>query len=166
VVAGPVIIGVIQAPFGVKGWVKLRSYTDPIENILQYSPWVYANESGERRLLHEGQRNGDNLVARFVGIDDRDAAATLRGLAVYADRTRFPPAAPGEYYRIDLMGLSVTNLQGVQLGVISDIMTTGAHDVMILAGDRERLVPFVQGRFVREVNLAAGYVLVDWDEDF
>ncbi|MGI9211429.1 MAG: ribosome maturation factor RimM [Methylococcaceae bacterium] len=161
-----VIVGVVQAPFGVKGWVKLRSYTDPIDNIFKYSPWIYLVDTGDQRILCEGRRNGDGLVARFKGIEDRDAAVLIRGKPVYADRSSFPQPAPGEYYWADLIGLTVTNTQDIGLGIVSDMMSTGAHDVMIVTGNRERLIPFVKDHYVKEVNLDAGYILVDWDEEF
>lgn len=160
------VVGVVQAPFGVRGWVKLHSYTIPVDNILRYSPWICLEDPDDRRELCEGRRNGEGLVARFKGIDDRDAAAIARARPVYANRASFPPPAPGEYYWADLIGLAVGNLQGINLGVVSDMMSTGAHDVMVLAGDRERLVPFVKNHFVKDVNLEQGYILVDWDEDF
>lgn len=160
------VVGVVQAPFGVRGWVKLHSYTIPVDNILRYSPWICLEDPDDRRELCEGRRNGEGLVARFKGIDDRDAAAIARARPVYANRASFPPPAPGEYYWADLIGLAVRNLQGINLGVVSDMMSTGAHDVMVLAGDRERLVPFVKNHFVKNVNLEQGYILVDWDEDF
>jgi 16S rRNA processing protein RimM len=160
------IVGVVQAPFGVRGWVKLHSYTAPVDNILKYSPWICLGDPGDRRELCEGRRNGEGLVARFKGIDDRDAAVLARAKPVYASRASFPSPAPGEYYWADLIGLAVRNLQGLDLGVVADMMSTGAHDVMVLAGERERLVPFVRNRFVKDVNLEQGYILVDWDGDF
>lgn len=165
-VAKDVVVGVVQTPFGVKGWVKLHSYTDPIDNIFDYSPWVYLGDPPARVKLCEGRRNGIALIARMEGIHDRDAAAELRGCEIHADRSSFPPAAPGEYYWADLIGLSVRNTQGVIFGTVSAIMATGANDVMVVDGEKERLVPFVMEHFVREINLEQGYILVEWDEDF
>jgi 16S rRNA processing protein RimM len=159
-----IVIGAILAPFGVKGWVKIRSYTDPVDNILGYSAWIIA---GERKIaICEGRYQGGNLIARLDGIDDRDAAAAFRGFEIFADRSSFPPAKPGEYYWADLIGLVVRNTQGADLGTVASMMATGANDVMVVKGDRERLVPFVIGHFVREINLDERYILVEWDEDF
>lgn len=83
-----IVVGVVQAPFGVRGWVKIRSYTDPVDNIFRYSSWILA---GERKIpIREGRYQGGALVGRLDGVDDRDVAAAFRGLEIFADRNSFP----------------------------------------------------------------------------
>ncbi len=109
---------------------------------------------------------GKTLVARFAGIDDRETAAALVGQDLSVDRDRLPETAEDEYYWADLTGLEVVNREGIVLGRVHNLLSTGANDVLVVRGDRERLVPFVQGQYVLEVDLEAGRILVDWSPDF
>jgi 16S rRNA processing protein RimM len=163
----PVVIGAILGPFGVRGWIKVRSHTDPPENILRYSPWFIAEQGGisERKVL-DGRRQGNVVVARVEGITDRDQAALLQRAEISVPRHRFPPLKRGQYYWADLIGLEVRTTEGVVLGIVANMMETGANDVMEVRGERERLIPFVAGQFVKEVRLDDGVVIVDWDPEF
>lgn len=163
----PVLLGEIASAFGVQGWVKVYSYTDPIGNILRYTPWFLddGNQIREIKLLG-GKQQGSSIVALFEGINDRDAAALMRGRKIWVPRDRLPQPAPGEYYWSDLTGLKVKTLENVELGVITEMMATGANDVMVIRGEREHLVPFVKDRFVMRVDVDAGELIVDWDPDF
>jgi 16S rRNA processing protein RimM len=162
-----VILGRIGGLYGVRGWVKLWSFTDPVENLLDYRE-VELGQAGVWRAarLAEGRRQGQALVARFEGCADRDDAATLVGAELAVMRDRLPAPAAGEYYWADLVGLKVITTAGVELGRIDHMMATGANDVMVVKGERERLLPFLPGRFVNEVDLAGGRIVVDWDPDF
>ncbi|HWP01777.1 MAG TPA: ribosome maturation factor RimM [Methylococcus sp.] len=162
-----VVVGRIAGVFGVRGWVKTISYTAPPRNILGYSPWILERNGVERQLEPlEGREHGDTVVVRLEGIITREEAETLKGLSVAVARDRLPPLEAGEYYRIDLIGLRVRNLEGTDFGLIADVLETGANDVLVIRGDRERLVPFVQGEFVKLVDLDEALVVVDWDADF
>ena len=99
-------------------------------------------------------------------IADRDAADALRGTEVWVARSTLPPPAPGEYYWVDLEGLRVVNLEGVSFGTVSHLFSTGANDVLVAQGDRERMIPFVEPDFIKSVDFDAGVVTVDWDADF
>lgn len=162
-----VILGQVGGLYGVRGWVKLWSFTDPVENLLDYRE-LELGRAGEWRAarLVEGRRHGKALVARFDGCLDRDQAALLVGAELAVTRDRLPEAAAGEYYWADLVGLEVVTSEGVNLGRVESMMATGANDVMVVKGDRERLLPFLPGRFVNEVDLAGGRIVVDWDPDF
>jgi 16S rRNA processing protein RimM len=163
-----VVVGSVTGSFGVKGWIKVLSFTDPPENILRYRPW-WLDGHGESQSWQviSGHGHGKGLVvAALEGVNSPEQARELRGLAVTVNRDQFPPAAAGEYYQVDLIGLTVRNLNGVVMGVVRDIMQTGANDVLIVEGQRERLIPFVQPDTVRSVDLAAREIEVDWDEDF
>jgi 16S rRNA processing protein RimM len=109
--------------------------------------------------------HGRAVIARFVGCDDRDAAAALRGKSVAVPRATLPETRRGEYYWTDLIGLAVTNGAGQALGSITGVLPTGANDVLVVAGDRERLIPFIAD-VIREVDVAGGVVRVEWDADY
>jgi 16S rRNA processing protein RimM len=114
-----------------------------------------------------GRAHGKILVARLEGCDDRDAAEALVGYEIQVPRSRLPDdLAPGEYYWADLVGLRVETLGGVELGRIARLFETGANDVIVVEGKRERLLPYVWQQVVREVDLGAGVMRVDWDPDF
>jgi 16S rRNA processing protein RimM len=162
-----VILGKVGAVFGVRGWVKLWSYTDPPANLLEYNE-LELGQSGSwapARLV-EARPHGEALVGRFEGVEDRDGAAALVGAELAVAREALPPPGEGEYYWTDLVGLEVINREGVHLGRVREMMATGANDVMVVEGDRERLVPFLPGHWVDRVDLAGGRIVVDWDPDF
>lgn len=162
-----VILGKVGGLYGVRGWVKLWSFTDPVENLLEYREVELGREGNWRPArLAEGRRQGQALVARFEGCADRDEAASLVGAELAVMRDRLPAPETGEYYWADLVGLEVITTTGVVLGRIEQMMATGANDVMVVKGDRERLLPFLPGRCVNEVDLAGGRVVVDWDPEF
>jgi 16S rRNA processing protein RimM len=162
-----VLVGEIAAPFGVKGWVKVKSFTDPPANILKYVPWTLSDGKQESvGVVLEGRPQGAMVVVRFDGIDDRDQAIGLRGMQVTVPRDVFPRAPKGQYYWADLVGLRVNTVAGVDLGLVTGLLATGANDVLEVKGDRERLIPFVIGPYVTDVDLDAGRLTVDWDPDF
>ncbi len=144
------------------------SYTEPRENILHYRPW-YLRRGGEEwqpRECVEGSRHGKGVVARLEGYEDRDQARLLMNTEIGVRREQLPPTAPGEYYWQDLQGLEVMNLEGEPLGTVDHLMETGANDVLVVRGERERLIPFVLDKIVMRVDLDAGVIQVDWDKDY
>lgn len=148
--------------------MKLRSDCELPEQIFRYKPWHL--ELGTRRAVAKAKRKA-TLGARFFLIEldvaaDRDAAASWLSAKVVIDRSQFKPAKAGEYYWTDLLGLRVRNLQGVEFGAISKLLETGANDVLVVEGDRQRLVPYAPGQFVISIDLAEGIMVVDWDADF
>lgn len=165
--AAMVVLGRVAAVFGVRGWVKVFSHTVPRDAILTYSPWSIGEEGGwrERRLL-DGKPHAKGIIARLEGCCDRDQAALLVGRDIAVGRDRLPRLEQDDYYWSDLEGLGVRTLDGVDLGVISHLFDTGANDVMVVGGERERLIPYLWGRVVKQVDLEAGRMLVDWDPDF
>jgi 16S rRNA processing protein RimM len=162
-----VVLGKVGGLYGVRGWVKLWSFTDPVENLLDYAELeIGRGGSWNSARLVEGRRQGQALVGRFEGCSDRDQAAALVGAELAVSRDRLPAAGRGEFYWADLVGLRVVTTEGVELGTVDHMMATGANDVMVVSGERERLLPFVTGQFVREVDLEGGRIVVDWDPDF
>jgi len=160
-------VGKISGVFGVKGWVKVFSFTDPRENILTYSPWLL-KKGDETKTVNvvDGQLQGKTIVAQLTGVDDRDQAASLMGWDIFITQDQLPKAAKGEYYWSDLIGLNVETIDGVQLGVVDSLLETGANDVVIVQGERERVIPFLQGQTIINVDLNAGKIVVDWDPEF
>lgn len=152
--------------FGVRGWVKVFSHTEPREGILGYGPWLVGEGDAWREVaVIDGRAHGKGVVARLEGVDDRGGAAALVGAGIAVHRDRLPPLPPGEYYHADLVGLEVVNTDGVVLGAVSHLFATGANQVMVVQGERERLLPFVQGQVVLEVDLAERRIRVDWDPE-
>lgn len=157
-----ICVGHILGAQGVKGWVKVFSNTSPRENIVSYSPWLVEWGTELRKLNVQGRVQGKYVIAKLEGIEDRSQADELIGRQLYINAQQLPRLEDGEYYWSDLIGLSVFNLQGEPLGEIESILETGASDVMVLRGDRERLVPYVMEEIVREVDLENQRMVVDW----
>lgn len=160
-------MGRVLAPYGVRGWLKVRPETEQPQSLLSYRTWRLSAE-GEWRdyRLAEGRVHGaSGLVARLEGIDDRDQAARLQGAQIAVPRSALPPAPEGEYYWADLIGLDVVNCEGIELGVVDEVFATGANDVLVVRGERERLIPFVQS-VVIEVDLRASRLKLDWGAEY
>jgi 16S rRNA processing protein RimM len=160
-------MGRITAPFGVKGWLKIRPETSEAAGLLAYPRWWLGNGAGwqEYEVVEGRVQAGGVVVARLAGCDDRDTAARLRGSEIAVLRSELPPAKPGEYYLADLIGLDVVNGESQELGSIVGILTTGANDVLVVQGGRERLIPFIAG-VIREVDPDGGVVRVDWSAEY
>lgn len=165
--ARKVILGRISGIYGVRGWVRVYSHTRPIAGILDYSPW-YLGKGGDWRPCEVlgGHPQGKGLVARLEGVSDRDRARDLIGLEIAVPRERLPEPAADEVYWSDLEGLEVETLAGHPLGRVHHLFETGANDVLVVRGDRERLLPLVWGRVIRDLDLEHGRIRVDWDPDF
>ena len=146
--------------------MKVFSYTEPREALLQYKELLLGrNGSWQPTVVLEGQRHGKSVIAHIKGIDDRDQAAELIGAEFGVDKEQMPEAEEGHYYWSDLIGLKVVHHDGTELGSIDSMLETGAHDVMVVKGDTERLIPFVMQDVVIGVDLAAKQVTVDWEWD-
>ena len=168
-------LGRIGAPFGLAGWVHVSSFTEPVEGLLQYREWTLRREGGEReryRLL-EGHPQGERLVARLESVGSRDAAALLTGAWVEIERAALPPTGDREYYRADLIGFEVHNLEGVRLGRVGYFIDAPAGAVMVVenreeaadgqgAGSGAEHWVLADPAHLRRVDLAAGRILVDW----
>jgi len=160
-------VGRVSGVFGVKGWVKVFSFTDDRENILGFSPWLLKKDSNSRLIkVIDGMLQGKAIVARLDGINDRDQAAGLMGWDIFISPEQLPKAAEGEYYWSDLIGLHVETIEGVSLGVVDSLLETGANDVVIVHGERERVIPFLQGQTIIKIDLETGRMIVDWDPEF
>jgi len=160
-------VGKISGVFGLKGWVKVFSYTEPRENILSYKHWLRKKGSQDKSVkVIGGQLQGKGVVAQIEGVTDRDQALLLMGWDVYITHDQLPTLAKGEYYWTDLVGLDVENLEGFQLGKVDSLFETGANDILLVKGERERALPFIKGQTVISIDVVAGKIVVDWDPDF
>ena len=173
-IANPLIVGRITAVYGVRGWLKVYSYTQPIENLLNYSQHcVKRNNAWQPLCLVEGHRHGKGLVVRIDGVDDNDAAVDYCQCDLAVPVTALPALAVGEFYWHQLQGLQViTAREQILLGTVHHLLETGANDVLVVRGGqgsidrRERLIPYLPERVVLEVNVADGWIRVDWDPEF
>ncbi len=161
------MMGRISGALGVHGWLKLHSYSRPLDAIFEYRPWLLRHNGKESTLkVVEWRPQGRGLVFRTPSSEDRNTAEAMVGGEIWIARSVLPPADPGEYYWADLEGLRVRTLEGVELGVVDHLVATGANDVLVVQGERERLIPFVTGRHVMSVDVEAGQIVVDWDPEF
>jgi len=160
-----VTLGHIAGAHGVNGWIQVYSHTEPREAILEYEPWLLG---AERRLVLplDGARLGKKVIARLEGINDREQAESVAGLDIGIERSQLPDPGGDRFYWADLIGLKVVLENGETLGTIREMMATGANDVMVVAGSRERLIPFIKGQTVLRVDLKEAEVCVDWDAEF
>lgn len=162
-------VGKISGAYGIKGWVKIYSFTDPRKNILSYSP-LYISQKGtwvEVKVI-EGRLQGKGVVMSLDGVTDRDQVLPLVGLELAISKAQIKPAGEDEYYWSDLIGMTVVNLQDEQLGQVDNLLENGAHDVLVVV-DRdktERLIPFVLDDIVELVDLNESIIQVDWKSDY
>ncbi|MDR7194436.1 16S rRNA processing protein RimM [Luteimonas terrae] len=161
-------MGKVHGAFGVRGEVKLESFTVPRSAIFRYQPWVLRDARGIERECEgaKGRETPKGVVATLPGVEDRDGAEATRGLEVFVPREALPPPKPGEYYWVDLEGLRVRNVEGVDFGVVSHLFSTGANDVLVAQGDRERMIPFVLPDYIVSIDFDTSLVTVDWDPEF
>ena len=163
-------MGRVNAPFGVKGWVKIKPFTETLDALLDYPEWQIGKDGQWRKAeVEDATLHGDFVVAKLAGCNDRDAAFALRGQEIAVYREELPDTEEGEFYWEDLIGLAVVNRDGVELGKVASLMGTGAHDVLVVKGEKEIskeiLIPFVEV-YVLNVDLAQGRIEVDWGLDY
>lgn len=161
-----IVSGQIAGAYGVKGWVNVVSFTKPLTNLLRYKTWLLKDGKTWRPLVVEqGKTHGKGLVAKLVGVDDRDQALALNGVEIAILRSQLPELDTGEYYWADLIGFTVANVDGVTFGTIDHLFETGSNDVMVVKGEREHLVPFIKDQVVKSVDVTSKRILVDWPEE-
>ena len=159
-------MGRIAAPFGVQGWVRVRPATAAVRSLLDYPQWwIDCEGDWQPRAVAEAKVQGHAVIARLEGCGDRESAAALRGRLVAVPRAALPRARENEYYWADLIGLKVVNAQAEDFGQVTDILQTGANDVLLVQGGRERLIPFI-AQVIREVDQDTGVIRVDWGSDY
>lgn len=174
--ADPLIIGRFGAPYGIKGWLKIQSFTEPRENLLGYDSWLVnrgsrGQDNWQALAIDAGKAHGKGLVGHVTGVDDRDAAESLKGCEIAIAAQALPVLPEDEYYWHQLEGLSVYS-GGKLLGRVDHLMETGANDVVVVKpcegsiDQRERLIPWLRGSVVLQVDLAQQTMTVEWDAEF
>ncbi len=159
-------MGRIAAPYGIKGWVKIQPFTETLDALLDYPAWQIGSQGNWREAeIEEAGIHGQSVIAKLAGCNNRDAAYALRGQEIAVFRDELPETESGEYYWEDLIGLTVTNREGITLGRVTKLMETGAHDVLVVKNEKEHLIPFVEV-YVLNVDLAQGRIEVDWQPDY
>jgi 16S rRNA processing protein RimM len=162
-----VTLGRISGVHGVRGWVKVHSYTEPRANVVRFAHWTIRQGSGERTVeVEDGRAQGTSVVAKLRGVDDREVARDLIGAEIAVERSALPACGPGEYYWADLEGLAVVTPAGERLGTVDHLLATGGHDVLVLAGPPRRLIPFVRGTVIHSVDFDTGVIVADWSPEF
>ena len=172
-----ITLGIISAVYGVKGWVKIHSYTSPVENILNYKRWmIHRNDTIELVNIDQSRRHGKGLVAHIVDCNDRELAKRYCNSEIMVNADEMPDTSDDDIYWHQLEGLSVffhdKAGNGVLLGTINYLMHTGANDVAVISpiegslDKRERLIPWLIGTVVLEVNSDKKFIRVDWDPEF
>ena len=162
-----VVMGKIVAAQGILGWVKVQTFTEYLDSLLDYDTWYVGNEKAWRPLqVLEADVHGKVLVAKLEGIADRTAAEKYKGQLIAVPRAELPEQEEGEYYWSDLVGLSVENLQGVKFGTVDSLLETGANDVLVVKDEAgETLIPFIAS-VIQQVSLKDKTIRVDWQADY
>ena len=163
-------VGKISGVFGIKGWMKIFSFTDPRQNILNYSP-LYLSRKGEwvEVKVSNGRMQGKGVVISFADITEPAQVLPLIGAELAISEQQLKPTAKDEFYWSDLIGLTVVNVHDEILGIVDNLLETGAHDVLLVKDKEhatERLIPFVMDEIVELVDLDSKLIRVDWELDY
>jgi len=162
-----VTLGRVSGVFGVKGWLKVQSYTEPRGNVAEFGVWLLRRNGVDTSFeLEDGHSHGGSVVAKLRGLDDRDRAIEWVGAEIVVEREGLPTLAANEFYWTDLEGLEVRTTAGEVLGKVDHLLATGANDVLVIGGSPQHLIPFVMGPVVKQVDLAARLIVVEWSTDY
>lgn len=165
-------MGRIVAPYGILGWLKVQPETAEVDGLLDYPQWWIGREDGFKKQpwqsfqVEAAKVHGNTLLVKLAGISDRNAALACKGRHIAVPREVLPALDDDEYYHADLISLQVLNQEQVDFGLVTEVIQTGANDVLVVKqGERERLIPFID-QVVLQVDLAQKLIVVDWDADF
>ena len=163
-----VVMGKVVGAQGIQGWVKVQTFTEYLDGLLDYGTWYVGNEQSwcPLEVLEANVHGGKVLIAKLQGIVDRTAAEKCKGLLIAVPRDSLPEQPEGEYYWSDLVGLAVENLQGEKFGIVDSLLETGANDVLVVKGESgEKLIPFIDS-VIKQVSLKDKTIRVDWQADY
>ena len=163
-----VLLGQINGLFGVKGWIKVFSYTRPRIKIVDYQAWYLGDDFKQAKRIEQSRSQKGGVIVKLEGIDDRDSAVELLDQKIWIAGEQLTPLPENEYYWYQLIGLDVLDTENKQLGSIKDLIETGANDVMVIRGKgkAEHLIPYIQGQVIKSIDLERNCMVVDWDPDF
>jgi 16S rRNA processing protein RimM len=161
-------VGRIIGLFGIHGWLKIDSYTQPQENILSYQPWLIKLKGAKPQNISvaASEMHSKGLVVQLVGYESMDAARALVSARIEVEREQLPQLPEGQHYWTDLEGLEVKTIEGVSLGKVAYLFATPANDVLVVKGDRERFIPYLPQQVVKLIDLSNKVMQVDWDPEF
>ncbi len=160
------LVGKINGFFGLQGWVKLMSYTEPRKNILSYHPWYFLEDGQyEKVVVTNGREQSKTIVAHIKDVDSRDQSQKFIGKDIYIDKEQLPKLNTGEYYWFEMIGFEVINQSNEKLGVVDYFVETGSNNVLVTKGKKEHWIPYVEP-FLISTNSETKQITVDWDEDF
>lgn len=167
------LIGKLAAPYGVKGWLKVYSYTDPMNNVFVYQPWQVKRDGQLASVKLEASKpHGKGLIAKLAGIDTPEQAKEWTGAEIFVSMDQLPALESGEYYWSQLENLLVLTESGELLGRVDHLIETGSNDVLVVhptaesRDQTERLIPYLPDQVVKEIDLNTGTIRVDWDPEF
>ena len=171
--AKPIEMGKFGAVYGIKGWLKVHSYTDDAESIFEYKPLLMESKGQfQEVIITDWKRHSNGFVAKVAGFDVREEAQALVGAALFVDSSHLPVLEDDFYWR-DLVGCQVKTDKGYHLGVVSEMMETGSNDVLVVKansndafGQKERLIPFIEERVISNVDITSKLITVNWEPDF
>lgn len=173
VVSEWLVVGKFTSSYGIKGWIKIHSFTDPIDNIGEYDPlYIRRQDRWEALEVERIQRHAKGLIAKVKGCDNRESTPRYCGSEIGIEKKQLPLLGTGDFYWSDLEGLTVKNQQGEVFGAVEYLIETGANDVLVVKAtdesidDQERLIPYLVDQTVVCVDTQAGIITVDWDADF
>ncbi|AXT29825.1 ribosome maturation factor RimM [Pseudoalteromonas tunicata] len=169
-----IVVGKLGAPYGIKGWLKVHSFTDDPVGIFDFSPWLIGQQGKWQSFkVVDWRRHSKGFIAKFANIDDRDQALVYTNAEIFVELSQLPELPQGEFYWRDLIGMSVTTDKGYSLGIVDDLMETGSNDVLVVKannndgfGQAERLIPFLTDTVILNVDAEARQITVDWDPSF
>ena len=160
------LVGKINGFFGLQGWVKVFSYTNPRTNILNYSPWSIKVDGNFQSIdITNGREQSKTIVAHIKGIDNREDSQKFIGKDIYINKEQLPELTQGEYYWHELIGFDVINKDEERLGTVDYFVETGANDVLVVKGKKEYWIPYIEP-FLVSIDSKNNKILVDWDKDF
>lgn len=168
---GHILLGEISGVFGVKGWVKVFSYTSPRTNIIEYKTWLLKRQGDWNPVkVVQGRMQGKSIVAQLDNVNDRNQAEALIGSKIAITSDVLDDLPEGEFYWKDLIGLTVKTVKNEELGIVDWLFDTGSNDVIMVKGDAigepERMIPFIMNDVVVSIDLEESLIVVDWDYDF
>jgi 16S rRNA processing protein RimM len=160
-----IIVGQIGSTYGIKGWLKILSYTETVNNILEFNPWFLEDKDGWQPItVEDGQNHGKGIIAKLEGLHNPEQARLLSGKKIAIKRSQLPKLAQDEYYWSDLKGLTVIDQHGKTLGKVTYLIATGANDVLVVKGEKEQAIPYLPGDVVTQIDLVEKTIHVNWDE--
>jgi len=168
-----IVVGYVSGAYGIHGWVRIKPYSSDADALLNARTWWLDEPELRDVEMVSAKAHGGDVVAQLMGVAGRDTAEALKGATVQIPRSRFPALEKDEFYWIDLIGLTVENLQGEQIGRVEDLMDNGAHPILRVVREAgkpeekapETLIPFVD-QFVKTVDQNAKRIVVDWGLDY